>query len=110
MNKNVFSSQEISCIVNPQAARKKWQRRKKLRAYLQKNLACQIIDSHESKEETIEIARKQSLTQKIIIAIGGDGTVADIIQGVIDAGREKDIILGIVPFGSGNAFQISKEK
>jgi diacylglycerol kinase family enzyme len=107
MNENVFSSQEISCIVNPKAARKKWQRRKKLRAYLQKNLACQIIDSHESKEETIEIARKLSLTQKIIVAVGGDGTIADVIQGIIDARREKDTILGIVPFGSGNAFRKS---
>jgi len=39
--------------------------------------------------------------------VGGDGTVADVIQGVIDARREKDIILGIVPFGSGNAFRKS---
>ncbi len=107
MNENIFSSKEISCIVNPQAARKKWQRRKKLRGYLQKNLACQIIDSQGSKEETIEIARKQSLTQKVIVAVGGDGTVADVIQGVIDARREKDIVLGIVPFGSGNAFRKS---
>jgi len=107
MNENVFSSQEISCIVNPQAARKKWQRRRKLRDYLQKKLACQIIDSQGSKEETIEIARKQSLTQKIIVAVGGDGTVADVIQGIIDARREKDTILGIVPFGSGNAFRKS---
>jgi diacylglycerol kinase family enzyme len=81
MNENVFSSQEISCIVNPKAARKKWQRRKKLRAYLQKNL--------------------------IIVAVGGDGTIADVIQGIIDARREKDTILGIVPFGSGNAFRKS---
>ncbi len=107
MNENIFSSQEISCIVNPQAANKKWQRRKKLKGYLQKNLPCKIIDFQGSKEETIEIARKQSLTQRIIVAVGGDGTVADVIQGIIEARREKDIILGIVPFGSGNAFRKS---
>ncbi len=107
MNKNIFSQQEISCIVNPQAANKKWQRRKRLKGYLQKNLPCQIIDFQGSKEETIEIARKQSLAQKIIVAVGGDGTVADVIQGIIDARREKHITLGIVPFGSGNAFRKS---
>jgi diacylglycerol kinase (ATP) len=107
MNEKNFSSQEICCIVNPQAANKKWQRSKKVRGYLQKNLSCQIIDFQGSKKETIEIARKQSLTQKIIVAVGGDGTVADVIQGILEAQREKDIILGIVPFGSGNAFRKS---
>ncbi|MQY61100.1 hypothetical protein GH153_04610, partial [bacterium] len=62
MNENIFSSQEISCIVNPQAANKKWQRKKKLKGYLLKNLPCKIIDFQGSKEETVEIARKQSLT------------------------------------------------
>jgi len=107
MNEKFLPSQEISCIVNPHAARDKWQRRKKLRSYLQKNLPSQIFDAVGSKEETIEIARRQSLVHKIIVAVGGDGTIADVIQGIIEARREKDITLGIVPFGSGNAFRKS---
>ena len=107
MNEKIFPSQEISCIVNPHAARNKWQRRKKLRSYLQKNLPSLIIDYQGTKEETIEIAKRQSLVHKIIVVAGGDGTVADVIQGIIEARREKDIILGIVPFGSGNAFRKS---
>jgi len=107
MNEKFLPSQEISCIVNPHAARDKWQRRKKLRSYLQKNLPSQIFDALGSKEETIEIARRQSLVHKIIVVVGGDGTVADVIQGIIEARREKDITLGIVPFGSGNAFRKS---
>ncbi len=107
MNEKIFPSQEISCIVNPHAARNKWQRRKKLRSYLQKNLPSLIIDYQGTKEETIEIAKRQSLVHKIIVVAGGDGTVADVIQGILEARREKDIILGIVPFGSGNAFRKS---
>lgn len=107
MNEKFSPSQKISCIVNPHAARDKWQRRKKLRSYLQKNLPSQIIDAVGSKEETIEIAKKQSLGHKIIVAVGGDGTIADVIQGIIEAQTDKDIILGIVPLGSGNAFRKS---
>jgi diacylglycerol kinase family enzyme len=41
------------------------------------------------------------------VAAGGDGTIAHIIQGVIDSGRADEIRLGIITFGSGNAFRKS---
>ena len=107
MNEKIFPSKEISCIVNPRAALDKWQRKKKLRSYLQKNLPSEIIDIQESKEGTIEIAKKKSLAHKIIVAVGGDGTVSDVIQGILEARSEKNIILGIVPLGCGNAFRKS---
>lgn len=100
-------SQKISCIVNPQAANKKWQRRKNLKKYLERNLACDLIDFHKSKQHTIELARKLSLDHDIIVAVGGDGTVADVIQGIIEAQTEKKVLLGILPLGSGNAFRKS---
>jgi len=100
-------SEKISCIINPIAARNKWLRRKKLRSFLQKNLPGEIIDVQGRKEDTIEIAKKQSLDHNIIVAVGGDGTVADVIQGIVEAGREKNVLLGIIPLGSGNAFRKS---
>lgn len=99
--------QKISCIVNPQAANKKWQRRKKLKKYIQKNLVCDLIDFHKSKQHTIELAKRLSLDHDIIVAAGGDGTVADVIQGIIEAQRGKKVLLGILPLGSGNAFRKS---
>jgi diacylglycerol kinase family enzyme len=107
MNINTFSPEEATCIVNPTAARNKWKRRKRLREYIKKSLQCEIIDIYLEKENIIETARKQSLERKIIVAAGGDGTIAHIIQGVIDSGRADGIRLGIITFGSGNAFRKS---
>jgi len=107
MNKNIFSPEEVTCIVNPIAARNKWKRRKRLREYIKKSLQCEIIDIYLEKENIIETARKQSLERKIIVAAGGDGTIAHIIQGVIDSGRADETCLGIITFGSGNAFRKS---
>jgi len=95
------------CIVNPTAARNKWIRRKKLRRYLKDHLPYQIIDDCENKESVIKSAREKSLDSHIIVAIGGDGTIIDIIQGIIDSERAQDILLGLIPFGSGNAFRKS---
>ena len=98
---------KISCIVNPQAANKKWQRRKRTRQFLMRNLRSEVIDFQESKEQTIELAQKLSQDHDIIVAVGGDGTIADIVQGVIDAQKEDEVIVGILPLGSGNAFRKS---
>jgi diacylglycerol kinase family enzyme len=43
----------------------------------------------------------------MVVAVGGDGTIADVLQGIIHSRREKRTILGLVPFGSGNAFRKS---
>ena len=98
---------KISCIVNPLAANKKWQRRKRTREFLIRNLRSEVIDFQESKEQTIELAQKLSQDHDIIVAVGGDGTIADIVQGIIDAHKEGEVIVGILPLGSGNAFRKS---
>lgn len=104
MNNRKDSEKKISCIINPLAARDRWQRRQKLRSYLQKTLPGKIIEIKGKKEDTIETVKKQSLDDKIIVAVGGDGTVADVIQGIIESGNKNDILLGLIPTGSGNAF------
>ena len=98
---------KISCIVNPQAANKKWLRRKRTRQFLMRNLRADVIDFQKSKKQTIELAQRLSQDHDIIVAVGGDGTIADIVQGVIDARKEQDVIVGILPLGSGNAFRKS---
>lgn len=95
------------CLVNPAAARNKWIRRKRLRRYLQDHLPYEIIDNCENKEGVIKAAKEKSLENDIIVAIGGDGTIIDIIQGIIDSKRGHDLLLGLIPFGSGNAFRKS---
>jgi diacylglycerol kinase family enzyme len=59
------------------------------------------------KEHTIELASKLSSRSETIVAIGGDGTIADVLQGVREAEKEKDVFFGVIPLGSGNAFRKS---
>lgn len=94
----------IACIINPSAANKKWKRRKLLRKYIQENLPGKIIDSHEDKTNTIQEAKRLCRDYDIIVAAGGDGTIADVIQGIVQCPNRQNIALGIIPLGSGNAF------
>jgi len=98
----VSDEPKIACIINPKAANRKWKRRKFLRRYLQKNFQGQLIDSHQDKTFTIKTAKKLSSTHDFIVAAGGDGTIADVIHGIIISRQAKKPALGIIPLGSGN--------
>jgi len=96
-----------ACIINPEAAQKKWLRRKTLKKLLARELPGEKFDLPVGKESMIALVRKISPAFSTIIALGGDGTIADVLQGIREAGREKEVLLGIVPLGSGNAFRKS---
>jgi diacylglycerol kinase (ATP) len=52
-----------------------------------------------------ELARQAALDgYDMVIAIGGDGTVHEVINGLMQVSAEKRPILGVVPVGSGNDF------
>jgi diacylglycerol kinase family enzyme len=80
-------------------------RRKLLRAYLQKRLPGDIYDGLGDVKTTIEKAAIASRSADVIVAMGGDGTIADTLQGIFDAGKQDDVLFGVIPFGSGNAFR-----
>jgi diacylglycerol kinase (ATP) len=98
---------EASCIINPRAANNKWERRTRLRAYLKSRLPGPAYDSHGSKEASVRLARELSRNHRMIVIIGGDGTISDVIQGIMEGGHNKQVRVGIIPFGSGNAFRNS---
>lgn len=53
----------------------------------------------------VELARQAALDgYELIIAVGGDGTVHEIINGLMQVPLEQRPKLGIVPLGSGNDF------
>ena len=97
----------VACIINPGAAKTKWLRRKRVHGFLKKNLPGLKYDVLAEKEHTIELARKLSSKSETIVAIGGDGTIADVLQGIREAERGKDVFFGVIPLGSGNAFRKS---
>src|SRR5213592_4134631 len=39
-----------------------------------------------------------------IVAVGGDGTVHDVANGVLRHGSGEEVALGVVPIGTGNDF------
>ncbi len=100
-------NRRIACIINPHAANKRWQRNILLRKYVQHRLPGYYIDTQKDKDYTIEKARELCRDHDVIVAAGGDGTIADVIQGIMKSGRSDQVALGIIPIGSGNAFRIS---
>lgn len=50
-----------------------------------------------------ELAFGQSSCSDIVIAVGGDGTCHEVVQGIVNSGH-KEIIFGIIPNGTGNDF------
>src|SRR5260221_294270 len=52
-----------------------------------------------------ELAKQAALEgYDLVIAMGGDGTVHEVIKGLMQVPAEKRPVLGIVPIGSGNDF------
>jgi diacylglycerol kinase family enzyme len=96
-----------ACLINPRAANSRWMRRRFLRAYLQKRLPGDIYDGLGDMRTTIEKAVAASESADVIVAMGGDGTIADTLQGIFEAGRQGRVLFGVIPFGSGNAFRKS---
>ncbi|MDH4197016.1 MAG: diacylglycerol kinase family protein [Candidatus Aminicenantes bacterium] len=96
---------QITCLINPRAANSQWVRKRKLRNYLQAKLPGDIHDVFGGVRTTVERAREIGRDSDILVAVGGDGTIADTLQGLHEAGRLSSIVLGIIPFGSGNAFR-----
>ncbi len=53
----------------------------------------------------VELARQAALDgYEMVVAVGGDGTVHEVVNGLMQAPAEKRPILGVVPVGSGNDF------
>lgn len=100
-----IGERRTACLINPRAANSKWMRRKFLRAYLQKKLPGEIYDGLGDMRTTVEKVRAACRTADVIVAMGGDGTIADTLQGIFEAGKQRDVLFGVIPFGSGNAFR-----
>lgn len=104
---NNNNNKKIVCLINPLAANKRWKRRRKLRAELIRRLPGSCLDTPKTKEETVEMTRSVCPSADLVVAVGGDGTVADVLQGIFESGRQDRVVFGVIPFGSGNAFRKS---
>ncbi len=59
----------------------------------------------EDKGHAVELAREAALSgYELVVAVGGDGTLNEVVNGLVDSGRGKDTILGILNTGTGCDF------
>lgn len=93
----------IKIIVNPQADKgKSGFRWKEIETRLIKNLNIEYesVLTESPKHATYLTRKTQQEGVKLIFLVGGDGTVSEAINGIY----LEDIVLGIIPTGSGNDF------
>lgn len=102
-----LTDKRVVVLVNPKSAQGRWERDIKAQSIIHQAFSGRVHDKSQTKAEFIETARRLSLANDVIIVLGGDGTMADAMQGIFKAGRQKDVVLGIIPFGSGNALSRS---
>ncbi|WP_066063375.1 diacylglycerol/lipid kinase family protein [Neobacillus soli] len=97
--------EQIYFIINPKARNgyclKIWER---VEIQLKKEQVSYLAFFTEYPSHATILANqiaKKNREQKIIIAVGGDGTLHEVINGIV---KEKNITIGFIPGGSGNDF------
>ena len=104
----ILDHKRVAVLVNPMSAGRKWQRYEKIRRYVQHKFPPGRIHTEAGdKPGMIALAKRLSLENDVLVVLGGDGTLADVMQGVIESGRAADVLIGIIPLGSGNAIRQS---
>lgn len=94
-------------ILNPKAANGK---AGKLKAKIEAELVQQGLEpvflASSSADHAMQLAREATKTESVVVAIGGDGTIHHIANGIIQGNRDNNTntALGIVPLGTGNDF------
>jgi len=92
---------EYHLILNPAAG---WGAGQKSESYLLKSFETHFPGFHfhktNARGHATEIAHKLKDAQAVLIAAGGDGTVHEVVNGMMPG----NCVLGVIPVGSGNDF------
>lgn len=102
----IFTSEKWFTIVNPNAGngkgRKDWER---ISSLLERSSIAVTGQFTESKGQAIDFARKAiEAGYRKIISIGGDGTLNEVVNGVLTqtACPSNEVALALIPVGTGN--------
>ncbi len=93
----VKSRRKISYIINPATRRDAEQIAERIRAARPDGVEIEIAQTAEPGD-AIRLAQIAARTASLVVACGGDGTVADVTTGIFGT----DVPLGIIPAGSTN--------
>lgn len=100
-----MAAKRIKLIINPNADMgNAWRQGRDLRPLVEEHGGADWAGTVYPTHAT-ELARQAAMDgYDVVVAIGGDGTVHEVINGLMQAPEDKRPKLGIVPMGSGNDF------
>ena len=99
---------KITIIFNPKAnLGRAWQTEESLQSCLPDDSHIEWLRTEYPGQATYIAQTASESRSHRIIAIGGDGTIHEVINGLIKSGKKDLPSLGIVPVGSGNDFAFS---
>ena len=97
---------DILLIINPNASKGRGRKKAhEIKEAFQRNLRqCTVAYTRGPGHATI-LAKKGVLYEyKVIIAAGGDGTVNEVLNGIMSSDNHRNVTMGIIPIGRGNDF------
>ena len=100
--------QHITCIVNPKADKgKAKQASSALRPLIPNDIHASWVETDAPTHATNLAMKAVQERAEVIVAFGGDGTVHEIVNGIMQFKPDERPQLAIVPLGSGNDFSIN---
>jgi YegS/Rv2252/BmrU family lipid kinase len=93
-------------IINPNAGKtRKYNHIKKIENLLKKHSIRYQLFITENYRQALYLSENLILDgYRKIIAVGGDGTINEVVNGIMNSNYNKEVILAIIPSGSGNDF------
>ena len=99
----------VGVILNPRSASGRTARVwPHLRSRLETMCESLALFETQSQGHAIQLTQ-QALADgcRTIVAVGGDGTLNEVVNGIIGSNRGKDVVLGLVPHGTSSDFRKS---
>lgn len=93
----------ITFIVNPRAGGGVLRRRMRRFAAALPHSGLQYdVQTTAYRGHAVDLAREAAKRSDVVVAVGGDGTVNEVVSGMVQSGRP--VHLGVIPAGTGNDF------
>ena len=97
---------DILLVINPEASKGRGRKKAKaIDSYFTKHNRSSVIRYTEGKGHAESIAFNGAIEgYRTIVAVGGDGTVNGVLNGIMRSGYADRVKMGIIPVGRGNDF------